>query len=1308
MNVRKLLWSPILLLALLGVSLAAHAGNLTVSVGNRKGELSTAKNQASLEAALTGAALGDVVSIEISGGEVTENDWKWLGKAKDELTALRHFEVKTSVGSVADIPDVGTNDEIFSGQIESLTVAKVKRIGKQAFSGCDGLRKALFPDLLHVGELAFAGCTGLSDVQMPSVETIAGGAFGRCDALESVIFPKAKKLEKHAFANCKLLKTVQLAEVQAVEEETFMRCTNLQRVELPKATKVAKKAFANCDMALREIYLPQATEVGEEAFLNCLSLEVASLPNVRFIGVNAFRQCVKLASLRLGPTPPTIVGSETFENCPTVRWLVPIDAAGTRLKDTPLDNALKAFKEAHGGNPNDEEWHGFELKKTLEVTPKSSLVGGSIRSLRYYPAGVKVKPEPIAEASYSYVEGSMRCYAAQSPKTEVKIEADGTFTMPHYDVEVACEFKKNKLTVSINNAPAVEVESLAAAFAGELANARSVEVSKGTFAEEAWLWLRQNREALASLREFVISESVAQVADIPPTTPAYPYFGKSLKTIRVAKISSIGESALQGCSNLVEALFPSVKAIGGNAFAECSSLTKTNLLKAEYIASKAFADCSSLRELRLPLANTIHGSAFERCESLKNLALGATPPTVEEGWLTFLPNEQIYLIPIDADGNRLEEPMRAGALAAYKAAKDNKPDDDKWFIFELPPQTFRVTQKAQGGEISVATYFPADATVTFSLLPNSGHRLVDGSLKAVYKEGGKEKTIPIADGKFKMPGADVKIICTFERNEMEVSINGNAPQKVGSLEEAIGTRYASVNRLDVIKGKFTDIDWRWLYAKRKELSSLKFFSIGSQMASVAEIPSIKGGESFFAESIESISIAKIKSVHAAALSYHKNLKTATFTDATHIGSNAFAECESLIEVKLPRAIELGELAFSNCKVLSKLQLGAVPPTVKAGYFANCPEKRLLELIAEDLTPLTGDRLGAAIEAYKKAEDGNTTDPLWYGWSFIAGQPIKTSVWAGGDLSTLPSISAQPGMEVTIVIEPKPGFKLKPGSLKATYKKNGQTATLEIKSNKFVMPSAEVEVTCEFEAIAYTVTCASTPHGAVKADPTQASAGQMVSVQATPEAGYKLKPGSLKATYEQDGQTSAVEIKENIFSMPAANVVVVCEFEPLVGPQYTITCTGTPHGKLETDVPQASEGQLITVNAVPDAGYNLKPGSLKVIYKKDGQAKAIEVVENKFSMPAANVEVTGEFEPAQATAVEASTIIPLRLHPNPASRHAIAEGLEEGTAVGVYSLTGQRVKALRLPASGEIDLAGLKDGMYVVEAAGKVGKLVVRH
>lgn len=68
------------------------------------------------------------------------------------------------------------------------------------------------------------------------------------------------------------------------------------------------------------------------------------------------------------------------------------------------------------------------------------------------------------------------------------------------------------------------------------------------------------------------------------------------------------------------------------------------------------------------------------------------------------------------------------------------------------------------------TLYQEGTAITVKTNPNSGYQLKAGSLQYSYVENGETKTVPIENGSFTMPAADVTISATFEPIQYQVTI----------------------------------------------------------------------------------------------------------------------------------------------------------------------------------------------------------------------------------------------------------------------------------------------------------------------------------------------------------------------------------------------------------------------------------------------------------------------------------------------------------------------------------------------------------
>ena len=218
-------------------------------------------------------------------------------------------------------------------------------------------------------------------------------------------------------------------------------------------------------------------------------------------------------------------------------------------------------------------------------------------------------------------------------------------------------------------------------------------------------------------------------------------------------------------------------------------------------------------------------------------------------------------------------------------------------------------------------------------------------------------------------------------------------------------------------------------------------------------------------------------------------------------------------------------------------------------------------------------------------------------------------------ATLSTTSAIEGTEISISeIAAKEGYEL--GTVVA---KQGDV-DIEVKDNKFTMPDGEVTVTVTFNKLYAISIDTEIANGEVKASKESAVKDSEIALTVTPAKGYQLVEGSLTV---KNGEES-VEVKDNKFTMPEADVKVSASFEKV---SYTISVAEEIEGgkvEVEGALKTAQMGDSVALKATAaDEFYTF---SKYVVTCADGDDKG-EVVVNengKFAMPAGIVLVSAEF------------------------------------------------------------------------------------
>lgn len=216
---------------------------------------------------------------------------------------------------------------------------------------------------------------------------------------------------------------------------------------------------------------------------------------------------------------------------------------------------------------------------------------------------------------------------------------------------------------------------------------------------------------------------------------------------------------------------------------------------------------------------------------------------------------------------------------------------------------------------------------------------------------------------------------------------------------------------------------------------------------------------------------------------------------------------------------------------------------------------------------------------------------------------------GGTVSA-DKTQALEGETVTLTVTPGTDKRYKAGSLKYTDTLGAHLIT----GTSFTMPGRAVTVSAEFEPKQYTIGVAAAAGGLVTADKSSSASGQLINVTVTPDANKQLRSGTLKYSDSSGDHL----ITGGKFTMPQSNVIVSAEFEPK---QYTIGITAAAGGLITADRSLSVSGQAVGVTVTPNAGKQLRPGTLKYT---DSSGDHV-ITGGGFTMPQSNVTLSAQFE-----------------------------------------------------------------------------------
>ena len=222
--------------------------------------------------------------------------------------------------------------------------------------------------------------------------------------------------------------------------------------------------------------------------------------------------------------------------------------------------------------------------------------------------------------------------------------------------------------------------------------------------------------------------------------------------------------------------------------------------------------------------------------------------------------------------------------------------------------------------------------------------------------------------------------------------------------------------------------------------------------------------------------------------------------------------------------------------------------------------------------------------------------------------IATGSTTHGSISV--ASSANYGDEVVISTQADLGY----GLSELYYVLEGQANHISILNNTFIMPNANITIYAVFEEGSYSVSCQKVGQGVVSVSKPSAKQSEEVVVSVAPGVGYALN----KLVYVVEGDSTEINIVNNTFIMPMANVTIYAEF---VIVDYAIAKGAESNGTFSVSKTSANYNDEVTITATPSEGYAIDG----VYYVVEGSATQYDIENLTFTMPAKNITVYVEFK-----------------------------------------------------------------------------------
>ena len=570
-------------------------------------------------------------------------------------------------------------------------------------------------------------------------------------------------------------------------------------------------------------------------------------------------------------------------------------------------------------------------------------------------------------------------------------------------------------------------------------------------------------------------------------------------------------------------------------------------------------------------------------------------------------------------------PTAAGTASFTVKAENSAGSDTKELsitITKAAPAEFTISVKTDGNGTASASLAKAVANteITLSATPNEGYRFKEWEVIS----GG----VTIVEDKFIMPDSDVEVKAIFEEDvpaptnpaKPSISVRGTYTYN-GSAHTATVNGY-NPDTMNITGNTATDAgDYtvsvtsqtgKWADGSTDAVTAA--WSIGKAtqeapdgLSSVA--PTTEGGGDGKITGVTDkmeYRMAGESSYTACGGTEIENLSAGNYFVRYAEDNNHFASSD--VEVTVSDGEPLADFIITFNGNGGSGSMG--PVTVKAGTNYILPACGFTAPADQEFKAW---QIGGT--EYKVGDsytvNGDTEIKALWESSVITPTTYTVTVSNNGNgTGTASPSTATAGTTITMTATPNEGYHFKEWQV--------ISGGVTIKDNKFLMPSANVEVKAIFEKDAppvpteFTITVKTDGNGTASVSHAKAVVGTEIALTATPNKGYHFK--------EWEVISGGVTIKDDKFTMPSANVEVKAIFEkdaPPAPTEYTITVTSGDNGTASASHAKAVVGTEIRLTATPNTGYHLK--EWQVI------SGGVTIENNKFTMPSANVEVKAIFE-----------------------------------------------------------------------------------
>ena len=556
-----------------------------------------------------------MTTVTINSNAILSKNYKSSSNLKDIFgEQVTEYVIEENVTSIGDYAFYGCS------RLTSVVIpSSVTRIGGQAFSGCSCLNKVIVKDIAAWCKISFGDSwanplyiahhlyrdenTEITTLTIPNnVTSIGDYAFSNCSGLTSVVIGNGvMSIGSQAFSGCNSLTSIDIPNsVTSIGERAFQSCIGLTAIEIPSSvTTIGDYAFSGCNnLAIVTISSNPILSKSYSSSSNLNTIFGSQVTkyvigeNITSIGSYAFYGCAKLTSVVI-PSNVTSIGKSAFNGCSGLTSVV-IPSSVTTIGDYAFSRCNNLATVTINSNPI--------LSKSYSSSSNLNTIFGS--QVTKYVIGENI----TSIGSYAFY-GCAKLTSVIIPSSVTGI---GSNVFQNCSGLTSIEIP-NSVT-SIGNSAFSDCSGLKKVIVKDIAawcNIRFGNYDANPLYHAHHLYSDENTE----ITELNIPSSVTSIGN-------RAFQGCSdLTSVEIpSNVTSIGDCAFLGCSSLTSIEIPSnVTSIGGGAFYGCSGLTSVVIPSGvTSIGDNAFSGCNNLNTITIN-SNAILSMSYSYDSNLKDI-----------------------------------------------------------------------------------------------------------------------------------------------------------------------------------------------------------------------------------------------------------------------------------------------------------------------------------------------------------------------------------------------------------------------------------------------------------------------------------------------------------------------------------------------------------------------------------------------------------------------------------------------------------------------------------------------------------------